>query len=163
MIRDAILLLHDFEYKPEYLLADAAHASTNGFIDVFIEGSKRIVCWSHVIRAIDHQLDLIKNENQRKQIREDIYRIQLSQNALIFAKAVILFEKKWSPINDKIDEFIGYFKTEWCTDRNCGWYEGFAICKPSTNNGLEATNREIKDDHVRKRMPVSQFLNKVKY
>ena len=39
-------------------------------------------------------------------------------------------------------------RKEWIESKHSGWYEGFAIGSPSTNNGLEASNRVIKDDHT---------------
>ena len=48
---------------------------------------------------------------------------------------------------------IEYIKT------NCNWYEGVAIGYPLTNNGLEATNNDIKADKIlRKKLPLNQFL-----
>ena len=49
--------------------------------------------------------------------------------------------------------------SEWCTDANVGWYDGFATCVPNTKSELDAV---IKNDHIRKRYPAKQFLEKVK-
>jgi len=161
-IRNSIRILHNIEYKPKYYLFDDGDSSGNGFSHVFIEQSKRVIFWSSVISSIDNQLKQIKDKNDRKRIREDIFRIQSSQNELIFAKAVLLFDSKWrGKSNDhKIDEFIDYFKSNWCSDRNCGWYEGYSICQP-IDDRFKAKNRVMKPNHVNKQMSVSEFLNKV--
>ena len=39
-----------------------------------------------------------------------------------------------------------------------GWFEGYAVGQPSTNNALEATNRTIKDaGTIRKLLAISQL------
>lgn len=51
--------------------------------------------------------------------------------------------------DDSINEFLKYFK------------EGFADKVPSTNNGLESNNKWMKEDLIRRRMPLGQFLNAI--
>ena len=70
----------DFDYKPTVLIADNAPAITNGFVNAYINISKRVCCWAHVIRNIDIYLKPIKNEQSKIQIRYDICKIQLSIN-----------------------------------------------------------------------------------
>jgi hypothetical protein len=48
--------VHQIDYKPTKLLADAAGAITNGFKQVF-DLKKRIFCWAHVKRAIDKEIN----------------------------------------------------------------------------------------------------------
>lgn len=161
-IRNSILKLNNVEYKPEYYLADAGDSSKNGFSQVYMEPFKRVVYWSNVIAAIKQKLWQIKDTSHRKRIKEDICRIRSSQNEFIFAKAVLLFESKWRGKynNKEVDEFVDYFKSKWCSDRNCGWYEGYSICQAITDQ-LKAKNRVINPNHVNKDMCVSEFLNKV--
>ena len=54
---------------------------------------------------------------------EDIFRIRSGQNEFILAKAFLLFESKWrwKYNNEEIDEFIDYFKSKLCSDRNYGY------------------------------------------
>ena len=160
-IRNSIRILHNVEYNPKYILFDDGDSSENGFSHICIESSKRMVFWSSVISSIDNHLKRIKDQNDRKRIRKDLVRIRSSQNELIFAKAVLLFDSKWrGKSNDhKIDEFIDFFKSNWCSDRNCGWYEGYSICKP-IDARFKAKNRVIIN-HVNKDTCVSEFLNKV--
>lgn len=160
-IRNSIRILHNVEYNPKYYLSNDGDSTENGFSHVFIEPSKRLVFWSSVITSIDNHLKRIKDKNDRKRIRGDIFRIRSSQNELIFAKAVLLFDSKWrGKSNDhQIDKFIDYFKSNWCSDRNCGWYEGYSICTP-IDARFKAKNRVIINQ-VNKDMSVSEFLNKV--
>ena len=72
----------------------------------------------------------------------------------VFNKAKQLFCKKWSPL---APDYIDYLNELWF-DSHDNWFEG-ASYGPSTNNGLESTNRVIKDeDTLRSRLPLSQFV-----
>jgi len=74
-------------------------------------------------------------------------------------KACTLFIDKWSKTTDtEVKECVDYFITHWIRSNN-SWYEGIAVGHPSTNNGLEATNAVIKQEHTfRERLPVGQFF-----
>ena len=59
-----------------------------------------------------------------------------------------------------MDAFRRYFWAQWMGALS-GWYEGYSGHRPSTNNGLEAINRTIKDSHtLRDRLPLPRFLGK---
>lgn len=119
-LKTVIFKLFQVIYAPKVLLADAAHACTNGFQAVFSGDNKRIVCWAHVLRAYE-RLRRIRNEETRKSISRDIYNLQQSVSPSIFRKAIQLFDMKWRQQNqDTINEFLDYFAAEWCTERNCG-------------------------------------------
>lgn len=154
-LSDYILVLNEVDYNPQYILADSRE---NQFSHVFIERAKRIVFWPNVIKTVDRRLRRIREKSHRKLIRADIIRIRLSGNEFVFAKAVELFESKWRGKyeDDEIDKFVDYFKDKWCSDRNCGWYEGFSICNPETNARLKATLNLVRKD-----MNMSEFLNMV--
>ena len=124
------------EYNPTFLLADAAHASTNGFKSVFADSPcKRIVCWAHVIRAID--LRLPATGKYKDLLRADIVRIQYSRSTAVFTLALRLFFAKWEAENKpKVDQFLAYFTKEWCSELNNGWYEGFAANMPEAKKIL---------------------------
>jgi hypothetical protein len=74
------------------------------------------------------------------------------------------FVEKWSKSNDSnIIVFLKHFKTEWIESTNSGWYEGAAIGIPSTDNGLESTNAQIKRHHtLGERMNVAEYLKNAK-
>ena len=51
-----------------------------------------------------------------------------------------------------------YVKEQWINN-NVGWYEGYIVGFPCTNNALEATNPLIKNEAtLRERKPLGQFL-----
>ena len=84
---------------------------------------------------------------QKESIKQDICSLQLSESEAVFDAAYKLFKDKWLKVNsNKIPtkKFFDYFESEWI-QKHPGWYEGFAPGVPSTNNGLESTNRVIKD------------------
>ena len=61
---------------------------------------------------------------QRQLIRADIASMQVIAKPTIFARAVLLFAKKWTKYSDAgIDAFIKYFNDQW-VDSLPGWYEG---------------------------------------
>jgi hypothetical protein len=59
-----------------------------------------------------------------------------------------------------IDDFLAYFKRE-KLEATQNWYETVAMCVPSTSNGIESNNRNIKeDDTFRERWPLGRFCVK---
>ena len=71
----------------------------------------------------------------------------------------MLKEKWYSFLNEIISSETDSFFKEWPT----GWYEGYSVGEPSTNNGLEPTNRFLKEDKLdTNRLGSLQFLNKLK-
>ena len=58
-----------------------------------------------------------------------------------------------------LEDFVEYFASEYFNKRS-GWYEGVAPGYPSTNNGLESINNQIKATGTfRKRLPLNQFID----
>ncbi|CAF2022136.1 unnamed protein product [Rotaria magnacalcarata] len=58
-----------------------------------------------------------------------------------------------------INNFIDYFTNEWHMS-NKGWFVGFAIGYPSSNNALQATNGTITSLYTfRECLPVGEFLS----
>ena len=136
--------LCNINYCPIILVADGSGAITNGFINVFNVIEKIIMCWFHVTKNVDTQLNAIKDKKMKAELRQDIEFMQLIKNGTIFDAAIELLEKKWkSKKCPLINNFIDYLINEWYMS-NKGWFEGFAIGYPSSNNALEATNGKIK-------------------
>jgi hypothetical protein len=112
------------------------------------------MCWFHVEKNYETQLNLIDDANDRIRIDRDIKMLQASSSPEIFHSVFALFEVRWS----KYKEFVNYFKAEWYNTQP-NWYEGYAPGLPSTNNALEATNRVIKDENTfGERLQFSRFL-----
>ena len=154
--------LFDFEYRPNCLVAYTAPAIHNGFKLAFgyksLEEFKRVIFWSHCESNCEEKSNGI-GQQVRDSILSDI-KIQVMPNTESFNCAIKLFFDNWQQ-NDEATVFLKHFKNEW-VDKNCTWYEGFALGQiPSTDNGLERLNREIKERHtLRERMRVSQYLIK---
>ena len=162
-IRKVVNALFTQDYKPSILMADGADAITNGFLLAFdyesVDDCVRLMCWAHVFRAVDKKTESI-DEPQRKNIRDDIDSLQIMPSPELFAMAYKLFVAKWSSEkNAAIDTFLAYFNKEWVVSRNCNWFEGAAICIPSTDNALESVNGVIKSIYtLREMLPVNQYI-----
>jgi hypothetical protein len=146
----------NYEYKPKYLIADAAGAITSGFAQVYGENYKRIMCWFHMKKAVENSAEYKSIcADDRDKLMIDLTVLQKAESEEIFSAAFILFKRKWK----KYDSFFQYFEPQWINQLP-GWYEGFATCVPSTNNALESFNRVIKDQKtMRERLPLKQFLH----
>jgi hypothetical protein len=59
-------------YSPQILIADGAEGITNGFIAIFVLYI-RIMCWAHVIRAVDKRLNVTAPKDYKNEIMVDIY------------------------------------------------------------------------------------------
>ena len=163
---DAIYDVNDYSYEPNTLIGDAADAITNGFKAVFNDLLKRVMCWFHMVKAFeDHATYVSLPSPHKENIKQDICLLQLSESEDIFDAAYELFKEKWLKVNtNKIPtkKFLEYFEAEWI-QKHPGWYEGYAPGVPSTNNGLESTNRVIKDEGTyRVKLSLGRFLEVVK-
>lgn len=121
------------------LIADAAGAITNGFVSNFTNG-KVVMCYFHVMQNIEKNLKKKLLQANRDAILKDIRQIHLSPSREIFERASTLFTQKWQ---DSEPEFCQYFMRQWVYS-NCGWYEGFVVNCPSTNNAMEGFNSFLK-------------------
>lgn len=79
---------------------------------------------------------------------------------------------KWAEDFDEDLPFINYFRHTWIESDHFRWFEGNfqqlirinssclgASIFPSTNNALEAHNKQIKDQHsLRERLPFNRFV-----
>jgi hypothetical protein len=148
------------------LMADAADSITNGFVAVFGEQGVRAMCWYHARTAMFKPTKLIKDNLKRSTIESEIAKLQVLQTNSIFEKAVRLFYDKY--ISDRfadVVEFVRYFKAEWM-DSHPNWYEGYMNSddvKPhgsvANNNGLEATNGDVKESHtLREQLPIGTWI-----
>ena len=75
-------------------------------------------------------------------------------------KRVLFLEKLHEYGDSTIDDFLAYFKRE-KLEFTRNWYEAVAMCVPSTSNGIESKDRNIKeDDTFRERWPLGRFCVK---
>ncbi len=71
----------------------------------------RIMCWAHVVRAVDKRLSVSGVKEYKYDIFADIYALQLSFSTVFFKSAGGLFLAKWRSKNSEaINDFLGYFE-----------------------------------------------------
>ena len=133
-LRDILRELFLYDYKPDPLVADAAPAIQNGFMESFgylsLDDFNRVTCWAHVEKAC-------RPKAPSDEILDDIHYLQLCSSRAMFSYAYKLFKVKWTHHDQKTDEFLKYFD-DWWIKRNYGWYEGYYEGNesvPTTNNG----------------------------
>ena len=150
---------------PLALMADAAGAITNGFLESSLLKLIRAMCWFHCKNSVDKKLNTISDKEIRAEIISDICILQLSQTPSIFEAGIKLFLLKWSNIeNSEVRDFIIYFEKEWIK-QNSNWFEGYNHPKnvgaPSTNNGNESINATIKTyETLRARLGMNALITK---
>jgi hypothetical protein len=52
-VKDAVKNVHNFDYHPTTLIANASSAITNGFKSVFDQVGSSVMCWAHLLRNVD--------------------------------------------------------------------------------------------------------------
>lgn len=152
-IKKGMLLVEpETVFKPNILMADASAAIGNGFKQEFPEYLTILMCFFHLMQAIDRR-KLADNAN-KKDIKNDIQILKKSSSKSLFDTGSRLFIDKWKA---KDSEFAEYFKRYWL-DRNQNWYNGAAFRAPKTNNGLEGFNGNMKiHDTFFKRRGLAEF------
>jgi hypothetical protein len=98
----------------------------------------------------------------RAQFLQDIKAISCAWSPVAAVRLKSLFFEKWegnvSPI---VLDVTAHFKREWCNERLGNWTRGHAHNCVINTNGLEATNKVIKDELTyRQLMPVMDFLQR---
>ncbi|CAF1088170.1 unnamed protein product [Brachionus calyciflorus] len=166
-VNNKIKEIFDKDYVINYFLADAADSITLAIENIY-PNAIRLSCWAHVERAVAARLSHV---DEGEKILRDIYNIQLSYSPRNFEFNIQLFFDKWGLKNNndlvdtddsQVTKFLKYFKKEWVDSKHRNWYEGSALFFPSTNNGLESTNKSIKDSHtLREREHISRFMRSV--
>ena len=92
----------------------------------------RVVCWFHVYKAYTKELRAVKDAKLYNAINDDIHVLQIYPSHDTFEAATKLWIKKWTlHANNSVQHFVSYFEENWITI-NSGWYEGMALCAPST-------------------------------
>jgi len=105
----------------------------------------------------DKRKNLVKDAAVWNSLRKDISDMQLARSPPEFNAASLLWSKKYKD-SPETKEFHQYFYDEYLV-RCTGWYEGFHVGYPTTNNGLESTNHWIKSQGtLRNRLPMSQMF-----
>lgn len=144
------------EIKPQFLVADAAPAIRNGFIQSFGDPEKVIMCFFHVMHNVN--LATFKNKANKDPVKEDLRKMQALTEEKFFDIASKLFIKKWI---SKESSFLKTFSVSFFR-QNKNWFEGAALRIAKNNNGLESTNGKIKIHQTFwKKNPISSFKNRL--
>ena len=119
--------VHSLNVHPRYRMADGAQSITKSGREIFsncaeCKDSKRLMCWSHVYRAIAPQMKAIGalDKNIEKSLMSGIEDIQWSANDDNFRKLIDLLEEKFvknsnysSQVNNSLKIFFSYFRSVW--------------------------------------------------
>ncbi len=150
------------------LMADAADSITNGFTAVFGDDGARGMCWYHARACMFKRSKQIKDKAKRSEIEDQISNLQVLQTKPIFDKAVMLFYHRYFVDNDEeVVNFMVYFKAEWI-DKHSNWFEGYmnsndqinSTGSVANNNGLEATNGDVKESHtLREQLSIQAWVS----
>ncbi|XP_043246603.1 uncharacterized protein LOC122394085 [Amphibalanus amphitrite] len=144
-------------FAPRVVMGDCAEAVTRAAEAVFPDAARR-VCWFHVKKAIDGRLRG-EDKEWRGMVLGDLEKVQLSATPEQFDHSFDLMCERWlSSSWPSACDFVTYIRTQYRT-KNSGWFEGFDLRSPSTNNAIESFNGQIKARHtIRERAPVGRFL-----
>ena len=102
-------------------------------------------------RAYKLHLNKVKNKAFRTAIIEDVtqfhHHVEIENNIKV-ARLMIV---KWTDLYKKCDEieFINYFQRQWLSPKRMGWFDHYCDLVPIKNNGLESTNRYVKEKKMR--------------
>lgn len=98
----------------------------------------------------------------RAQFLQDIKAISYAWSPAAAVRLKSLFFEKWEAhISPVVLDVTAHFKREWCNERLGNWTRGHSHNCVINTNGLEATNKVIKDELTyRQLMPVMDFLQR---
>lgn len=98
----------------------------------------------------------------KKMFLQDLNTLSNAHSDQSFEVVLALFVTKWEAI-PAANSLIAYLKKVWFTDRLKGFYRGAADGMCMNNNGLEGTNRVLKDTGTfHEQMPILEFLPALK-
>ena len=99
----------------------------------------------------------------RALILHDITALSNAHSAIQSARLRTLFFMKWDTHEAvAVRTLIEHFRREWCSERLGNWTHGHISNYVNNTNGLESTNKVIKDDVTKRQlMPMLNFLLKI--
>ena len=108
VLKEIMNKLFNILYEPYILVADGAHAITNAFVNIFNnQNIIRIMCWVHMYRNVDKNLNGSELKLFKDDILNDITILQRCISSQHFQYACDLFFKKWQIINnDSLNAFL---------------------------------------------------------
>lgn len=141
-IKNGMDRVFNIDFAPKNMMADAAAGIHNGFVRVYGEDTTTLMCYAHVMRAVDRRK--FDKKDIKESIKKDIRSLHFCYSKEKFDQGCELFIIKWKDI---APIFIKYFIDYWIK-RNQNWYTGVCFRVPSTNNGLESMNGSLKIHHT---------------
>ena len=104
---------------------------------------KQLNCYVHIKRHLNAKLVHLSID-QVDSIEEDLHDLQLSMTQFLFQNTINAFFQKWSEFD--LSLFLDYFEKQYIKKNNqC--FEGPGLFAPSTSNGIERFNLEIKNNY----------------
>ncbi|EER12580.1 conserved hypothetical protein [Perkinsus marinus ATCC 50983] len=146
-------------HAPTFIMADGAMAITNA-ANLIFPGVKRCMCWFHVRKNVESKMDSLKIDARlRWHLLRDLSYVQLAVTYEAFQGMFSLFMEEYRP---SAPDVVDYIKESWIDHpwHSC-WYEGYAPRLPSTNNGLESMNNQLKIAVHREKLPLGAFFGVV--
>lgn len=136
------------------MIADADPAIHNGFLKVFGDNCRIIMCYAHVVRNIATRYTFASQEN-RDPLLNDIRVLHNAYDEYIFDIGCRLFIAKWSKKEPKVTSLI----KKSFMDKNKFWFIGAYRAVPKDNNKQERFHRDLKLTHTcYKRKPLKKFI-----
>ena len=157
-----------------FLMGDGAKSISKAARDTFsdcddCEKSQRLMCWSHVHRALVPEIKKVStfNKDVAKSLTQDIEDLQWACNDQNFQQLVKLLEEKYlnggnynAETLAALTRFFSYFQKEWIQSQEHRWFEGAHPHGSSNNQGVEGKNQSIKQSQTfRKKMPLASFFD----
>jgi transposase-like protein len=111
-------------------------------------------------KGIEKEAKRIVDLQVKSMFMQDINAISCAWIPAIATRLKQLFFTKWDANNSQVvRDVTAHFTAEWRTERLGKWSCGHAHNSVINTNGLEATNKVIKDELThRQHMPVMDFL-----
>lgn len=127
-IQNGVLRVTGKTFNPRVLMADAAPAIGNAFKAVFGNEVIILMCFAHVMMAVDRRKFI--NKESKGLVKNDLRRLRYVHNSTAFDVGCKLFLEKW---RTNEPDFTEYFEKYWIK-RNKNWYSAAYYRVPSTNN-----------------------------
>lgn len=154
-IKDATEAITGEPMKPKYLVADGDHAIHNGFIKVFGEETKIIMCYAHVIMNVDLKYKF-RNIANKSLLKDDLRTLYFSATEHIFDMGCQLFQAKWKA---KEPEVAGRLQSSFFSS-NKNWFIRYCKRVPNTNNYTERFNGTMKTYQLfHQKQPLKIFIH----
>lgn len=155
------------DMRPEVFLSDGSMPMINAFYETFETSIvTNNMCQVHVMRNAEQHLKAsemsIGNKKQKSKIidsfRNDFVVLQTAPTTAKFDVAWRLFKDKYNRISESFTE---YFEKQWLKKpRLSNWYEG-ANKYVKNNNALESSNKVIKQNYIRSKLPFDLFTQRL--